>query len=140
MKPVRKIIATAAGPMSCLEWSASGGVTLLFAHANGFNALTYRTLLDPLAAGFRIIACDLRGHGLSPLPAQPGFAKNWAIFRDDLLALAEAISDDPVIFAGHSLGGTASFMAAAKSPENVHALVLLEPVFLVPSPAGERGG
>jgi pimeloyl-ACP methyl ester carboxylesterase len=139
MESARKAIATAAGAMSCLEWGALGGETLVFAHANGFNALTYRTLLEPLSARFCIIACDLRGHGLSRLSAQPGLAKNWTIFRDDLLALAAAISDGPVIFAGHSLGATASFMAAAKSPQRVRALVLLEPVFLAPGPAGERG-
>ncbi|NBU26863.1 MAG: hypothetical protein EBS42_01200, partial [Caulobacteraceae bacterium] len=39
---------------------------LVFAHANGFNALTYRHLLAPVAAaGFRILAIDQRGHGRS---------------------------------------------------------------------------
>jgi pimeloyl-ACP methyl ester carboxylesterase len=140
MEPVRGSVGTAAGTLSCLEWAATEASTLIFAHANGFNALTYRTLLAPLSADIHIVACDLRGHGLSRLPAKPGLVKGWTIFRDDLLALAETISGNPVIFAGHSLGATASFMAAAKSPERVRALVLLEPVFLPPNPAGAHGG
>ncbi|HEX4156888.1 MAG TPA: alpha/beta hydrolase [Rhizomicrobium sp.] len=139
MEPVRRLIATATGIMSCLEWNHPGAECLLFAHANGFNALTYRTLLAPLAAKFHVVACDLRGHGRARLSAQPGLVKGWTIFRDDLLALAEALSERPVIFAGHSLGATASYMAAARSPERVRALVLLEPVLLAPISTGKGG-
>lgn len=139
-EPVRRSIETAAGVMSCLEWGKTGAHTLLFAHANGFNALTYRTLLAPLATDIHIVACDLRGHGRSTLPALPGLVNGWTVFRDDLLALAGSISDGPVVFAGHSLGATASFMAAAISPERVRALVLLEPVFLAPIPTDGPGG
>lgn len=126
--------------MSCLEWMRPGADVLLFVHANGFNALTYRTLLAPLAEQLHILACDLRGHGYSTLPAQPGLVKGWTIFRDDLLALTEAISESSVILAGHSLGATASFMAAAQSPARVRSLVLIEPVFLASFLAGKRGG
>jgi pimeloyl-ACP methyl ester carboxylesterase len=125
--------------MSCLEWAQTPTDTLIFAHANGFNALTYRTLLAPLSAYIRIVACDLRGHGLSKLPAKPGLAKGWTSFRDDLLALSAATSERAVIFAGHSLGATASFMAAAESPECVRALVLFEPVLLAPIRTDRRG-
>ena len=126
--------------MSCLEWAKPGADILLFVHANGFNALTYRMLLAPLAEQLHIMACDLRGHGYSTLPAQPGLVKGWTIFRDDLLSLTEAITESPVILAGHSLGATASFMAAAQSPARVRALVLIEPVFLAPFLAGKSGG
>jgi pimeloyl-ACP methyl ester carboxylesterase len=140
IEPVRRSIATVTGAMSCLEWATTTPTaTLIFAHANGFNARTYRTLLAPLAANIHIIACDLRGHGLSKLSAEPGLVRDWTIFRDDLHALAEATSDSPVIIAGHSLGATASLMAAAKLPERVRALVLLEPVLLPPIPAGGHG-
>jgi pimeloyl-ACP methyl ester carboxylesterase len=134
------MIATATGAMSCVEWPDPGKNTLVFAHANGFNALTYRTLLAPLSTNVRIIACDLRGHGRSKFSAEPGAANGWTIFRNDLISLAEAISESPVLFAGHSLGATACFMAAAKSPGRVRALVLLEPVFLAPLAADKPSG
>ncbi len=136
IEAVRRAVLTARGAMSCLEWTASDAATLLFAHANGFNAATYRTLLAPLSPDLRIVACDLRGHGFSTLPAQPDLVKDWTIFRDDLLALMMAISDGPVLLAGHSLGATASFMAAAQAPAG--ALVLVEPVFLAPLAGGSR--
>lgn len=119
--------------MSYLDWGGSGAA-IHFAHANGFNAQTYTSLLAPLASEFHVLACDQRGHGFSTLSAVQGLAKDWAIFRDDLVALLAQIGSDPVILAGHSMGATASLMAAAAAPERVRALVLFEPV-LVGSPA-----
>src|SRR5580698_8351002 len=120
-EPTRKSISLDGGAMSYLEWVASG-VPLNFAHANGFNAETYKSVLAPLADDFRVFACDQRGQGFSDLPTTPGLAKNWTVFRDDLVAYLGCVSDAPVILAGHSMGGAASFMAAAVAPERVRAL------------------
>jgi pimeloyl-ACP methyl ester carboxylesterase len=130
-EPTRKSISLDGGAMSYLEWVASG-VPLNFAHANGFNAETYKSVLAPLADDFHVFASDQRGHGFSTLPATPGLAKGWTIYRDDLVAYLGRIAREPVILAGHSMGGTASFMAAALAPELVRALVLFEPVFVAP--------
>ena len=114
------------GSISQLVWDADAP-PLHFAHANGFNAETYRSLLEPLGGAFRIAASDARGHGFTSLPATPGLARGWTIFRDDL----DRIAPDGAILAGHSMGATASLMLAALRPEKVRALVLVEPV-LVP--------
>ena len=60
-------------------------VDLVFSHANGFNARTYARLLGPLAARYHILAIDMRGHGLTTLPADPARHPGWKIFADDLL-------------------------------------------------------
>jgi pimeloyl-ACP methyl ester carboxylesterase len=121
------------GAMSFLEWNeaAPGAPLLVFAHANGFNALTYRALLGPLADRFRIVVPDMRGHGLTTLKTDPALVSGWRVYRDDLLRLVARLGDAPRILAGHSLGATSSMMAAAREPDIAHALVLLEPV--VPS-------
>jgi pimeloyl-ACP methyl ester carboxylesterase len=123
---MRRSIDLAGGSVSQLVWDA-GAPPLHFAHANGFNAETYRGLLAPLAGAFRIAASDARGHGFTRLPATPGLARGWTVFRDDL----GHIVPDGAILAGHSMGATASLMLAALRPEKVRALVLVEPV-LVP--------
>jgi pimeloyl-ACP methyl ester carboxylesterase len=130
----RKMIGLADGDVSCLTWSGDGPL-LHFAHANGFNAQTYRSLLAPLSDRFAVAASDARGHGLTTLPATPGLARNWTIFRDDLIAVLDRIAPEGAILAGHSMGGTASLMAAALRPEKVRALVLVEPV-LIPEGVG----
>jgi pimeloyl-ACP methyl ester carboxylesterase len=107
---------------------ADRAVDIVFSHANGFNARTYRTILAPLAAGLRILALDLRGHGRTTLPTVVEGREGWTLFRDDLLAFLDATVIGPVVLAGHSMGGTSSLLAAAKAPERAKALVLFDPV------------
>lgn len=118
--------------MSVLELGRTDGpVDLIFLHANGFNATTYRPLLAPLAGGRRIWAIDQRGHGLTDLPADPVGRRGWQDLRDDLLALLDRLESQPVL-AGHSMGGTVSLLAAARRPGRVRGLVLLDPVIWLP--------
>jgi pimeloyl-ACP methyl ester carboxylesterase len=134
--PERRTADIAAGAISYLRWRKSTGQAVLFSHANGLNAQTYRTLLAPLADRFDVIAWDLRGHGFSTLPAAPGSAGGWTVFRDDLLAFLVRLGGAPLILAGHSLGATASLMAAAMAPSRVCGLVLAEPVLPEVSTSG----
>jgi pimeloyl-ACP methyl ester carboxylesterase len=101
---------------------------IVFSHANGFNACTYRSILRPLAAELRILAIDLRGHGATTLPTATEGRDGWNEFRDDLLAFLAAATAGPVLLAGHSMGGTTSLLAAAAAPERVRALALFDPV------------
>ncbi len=107
---------------------------LIFAHANGFNAGTYRFLLEPLAEGRRILVPDLRGHGRTTLPADPRGRRDWHDFRDDLIALIDAVKGPPVVLAGHSMGGVSALLAAERRQDRVRSVVMLEPVIL-PRPA-----
>jgi pimeloyl-ACP methyl ester carboxylesterase len=118
-----------AGEMSVLDFGdPKRPVDLIFSHANGFNAATYRSLLSPLSASLRIWAPDLRGHGLTRLPTDPRVKTSWLDYRDDLLSLLKATDGPPVVLAGHSMGGTSSLMAAAEQPDRVSSLVLFDPV------------
>jgi pimeloyl-ACP methyl ester carboxylesterase len=118
-----------AGRMSLLDFGEpKRPVDLVFVHANGFNALTYRSLLAPLAGSLRIWAPDLRGHGGTTLPAEPGGRRGWHDHRDDLVALLDTLDGPPMVLAGHSMGGTSALLAAAQRPDRVGGLVLLDPV------------
>jgi pimeloyl-ACP methyl ester carboxylesterase len=129
------------GAMAVLDFGPDDRpVDIVFSHANGFNGRTYRSILAPLAAEFRILALDLRGHGASTLPAVVEGRDGWAEFRDDLLALLAAATDGPVILAGHSMGGTSSLLAAAAEPARVRSLVLFDPVLFDAARAQEIQG
>lgn len=118
-----------AGEMHVLDFGdARRPVDLIFVHANGFNAMTYRSLLAPLSGTLRIWAPDLRGHGRTTLPADPNGRRGWADHRDDLVALLDALDGPPAVLAGHSMGGTSALLAAAERPDRVSKLVLLDPV------------
>jgi pimeloyl-ACP methyl ester carboxylesterase len=127
--PVRRSLPLSDGNISYLEW-AGDGPTLHFAHATGFNSETYSPLLAPLRAGIRILASDARGHGFTTLRTAPGMARDWKVFRKDLIQFLDATVNGPAILAGHSMGATVSAMIAASWPERVKGLILLEPVLM----------
>jgi len=102
---------------------------IVFLHATGFNARTYRVVLEPLAERFYVIALDARGHGCTQLPAKTFGYASWRRHRDDLIAVLERFSA-PVTLAGHSMGATVSLLAAGKRTDLVCGLALLEPVIL----------
>ena len=63
-----------------------------FAHATGFNALTYKELLEPLSDNFNVRAVDARGHGFTKLKANPQDMYDWKIYCDDLIKSVELLS------------------------------------------------
>ena len=108
-------------------------VDAVFLHANGFNALTYRQILAPLAPRYRILAVDQRGHGNSTLDTDADGRRNWLDLRDDLLAFLAAAGLKNVVLAGHSMGATASLLAAGQEPGRCRRLALFDPVILPPN-------
>ncbi len=102
---------------------------IVFLHATGFNAHTYRTLLAPLGERFSVLALDARGHGRTTLPAKTLGYTSWRRHRDDLIAVLEHFKA-PVTLAGHSMGATVSLLTAGKRTDLVAGLALIEPVIL----------
>jgi pimeloyl-ACP methyl ester carboxylesterase len=132
--PERRSIKMWDGEVSTLVWEQADAraPSVHFAHANGFNALTYRTLFDGLAPALRIYASDLRGHGQTTLAANPKGMRSWLIYRDDILRTMHELDGRPKMLVGHSMGATASLMAALAKPNWATGLVLIEPVIMPP--------
>jgi pimeloyl-ACP methyl ester carboxylesterase len=126
----RRTIPLPAGEMAALAFGPERAPDVIFVHANGFNARTYRSILAPLGDQLSVLAVDLRGHGRTTLPAEPTWRRSWNDMRDDLMALLDQLDAPPVLMAGHSMGGTCSLLAAAKRPERVRGLVLFDPVIM----------
>jgi len=118
--------ALANGAMAGLEFGpARGQPDILFLHANGFNAHTYRSILAPLGQTYRVLAVDMRGHGRSTLPTVADDHR-WQVYADDLRALLNIVGM-PRVLAGHSMGGATALIAAPHLPPSVR-LVLFDPV------------
>jgi pimeloyl-ACP methyl ester carboxylesterase len=105
-------------------------IDVLFLHATGFNAITYESILEPLGTRMHAAAVDLRGHGRSRLPANPRRMKSWNKFRDDVIQLLDKTAPDGAVLGGHSMGATVALLVAAKRPDLVRGLVLVDPVLL----------
>lgn len=122
--------------------------TLVFLHGFGGQALQWAPQLQALAEENRVVAVDLRGHGLSDVPPGP-------YDLDTLLADIERVLDAlaverPFVLLGHSFGGALAALYAYRHPDDVERLVLvatavrlrlhrgLELVFRLPAPLLER--
>jgi pimeloyl-ACP methyl ester carboxylesterase len=133
-------IATESGPgdIAAIEFGdPARPIDVIFVHANGFNAMTCRSVLAPLADRLHILAIDQQGHGRSPQRVLSESRSSWILFRDDLVALIDQLEGGPFLLAGHSMGGTACVMAAAMRPERVKGLALFDPV-IMPRDLGRR--
>jgi pimeloyl-ACP methyl ester carboxylesterase len=105
---------------------------LLFLHATGLNALTYRHMLAPLGARHHVVAVDLRGHGLTTLPARRWGYRSWNRHRDDVIEVLSRHFQGPVTLAGHSMGATTSLLIAGARPDLMRGVCMIEPVIRPP--------
>ncbi len=89
------------------------------------------------AAGHRVIAMDMLGHGASDQPHDMT-AYSMQQFGQDVIALLDHLGVDQAVIGGTSLGANVSLEAAVAAPERVRALVLEMPVLenALPAAAG----
>jgi len=98
------------------------GPDVVILHGLGTTSQDWLPVSRLLARRYRVTLVDLPGHGMSPMP-EP-FSLDRAVAALDQ-ALSET-SDRPVILVGHSLGGLVAAAEAARHPERVRGLVLVE--------------
>lgn len=110
-----------------VESFGGDGVSLLFAHANGYPPGSYRQLFSHLQDRFAISALEHR-----PLwgGREPPRRLSWQLFATDMLSAIDGHFEEPVWVMGHSMGGTIAALAAQRHPEKIAGLLLLDPVFL----------
>lgn len=96
----------------------------------GCSAYAYRRNMPALAeAGFRVIAVDLKGHGLSDKPVDPDEYTVESLV-DHLRDILDALGPERPALAGHSMGGSLLYHFAARYPGRATCLALLSPVGL----------
>ena len=136
----RQEITIGADTVAAIEFGPTARpIDILFLHANGFNALTYRHVFAELNPSLRLMAVDLRGHGLTTLQT-PAEHPGWQLYADDLAALLDTLDQPPRLIAGHSMGAAAALLAASRRPGAMRKLVLFEPVIAHPAIRTQAAG
>jgi pimeloyl-ACP methyl ester carboxylesterase len=89
----------------------------------GSLATWYFGAAPRLARRYRVLAYDMRGHGLS---ARPPAGYDLATLAADLGELLSMAGDGPAVLVGHSWGALTALRFALAQPERVARLVLVE--------------
>lgn len=127
-RPTRRNVQLNRKVLSLIEWAGSG-TPIVFLPGAGGNGLLFADLAATLPRR-RIIAVDPPGFGHSEVPDSHDLVETVG-------ALADVIGrelDQAAVWIGHSWGGKAAALLAARHPDKAAATILIDP-----SPAIDLG-
>jgi pimeloyl-ACP methyl ester carboxylesterase len=101
--------------------SGRGPKSMLLVHGWACDHTMFTPQIEHFSKSYRVIAVDLRGHGISDKPHQE---YTIAGFADDLAYLCRELQLQRPIVVGHSMGGTVSLDLAARYGDLGSALIL----------------
>jgi 3-oxoadipate enol-lactonase len=104
------------------EAGPAAAPVLVLGSSLGTTGAIWQPQVDALAAVYRVVRYDHRGHGESPVPAGP---YSLADLGGDVLALLDRVAAGPVHLGGLSLGGLVALWVAAHAPERVARLAVV---------------
>lgn len=105
------------------DWGDPQLPPLVVLHGSGnAHSHSWDHIAAALAARYRVIVPDLRGHGESSWAPE----YTWQLFLEDTLNLMDALGMSQTVLCGHSLGGRVAYMLASQHPERITRLVIVE--------------
>jgi non-heme chloroperoxidase len=88
------------------EWGKADGSPILFIHGWSQNHLCWAKQYESaLADEFRLVAYDLRGHGMSEAPLEPEHYTDGELWANDVAAIIDQLRLDRPVLVGWSYGG-----------------------------------
>lgn len=110
--------------LSCRDYPGGGdaGAPLVLLHGLFGSAAQWHHIAAPLSARARVLAVDLRNHGLSP----HADAMDYSEMAEDLRELLDAQGIARARIAGHSMGGKVAMAFALLHPRRTEALAVLD--------------
>ncbi|MFZ6045608.1 alpha/beta fold hydrolase [Pseudomonas sp. CR3202] len=98
------------------------GMPVLLVHGLGSSTRDWEYQIPALAAHYRVIALDVRGHGRSDKPLE---SYSIATFADDVAALIEHLGLIDVHLVGISMGGMIGFQLGVDHPDLLRSLTIV---------------
>jgi pimeloyl-ACP methyl ester carboxylesterase len=87
------------------EWGRVDGPPILFIHGWSQNHLCWAKQYESTLAGeFRLLAFDLRGHGMSEAPLEREHYTEPRLWADDIAGIVDALALDRLVLVGWSYG------------------------------------
>ena len=120
------------GHMMHIYCLGEGSPTVILDHAGGGSSVDWSLIQPKLAEHTRVCAYDRAGYGWSDYNPAPRTLENQV---NELYSLLEGANEKgPYIFVGHSYGARVGRVFAAKYPEAVTGMVLMDAGFLYDDP------
>lgn len=105
------------------EDTGAGAETIVFAHGLLWSGEMFAPQVAALRGRYRCVAFDFRGQGRSEV-TKTGY--DMDTLAADAIALIEHLGIAPVHFAGLSMGGFVAMRLAARRPDLLRSVILLE--------------
>lgn len=102
--------------------TTGAGPAVVLLHANGGDHRDFEAVVDHVAQTATVHAVDWPGHGDSPPMPAPGACE----YADLLPAVLDQLDGGPFLLVGNSVGGFAALRTAARRPDLVRGLVLID--------------
>ncbi len=105
------------------EDAGRGAPPLVFVHGLGSDHSFFTRQFEHFRRDHRVVAIDLRGHGLSDAPRKGYAVANLA---DDLAWVCYELGLYQPVFVGHGLGGMVAIECATRCPQLAAAIVTID--------------
>lgn len=119
-----KLWQGAAGAIAVEEHGAGSGIPVVLVHGMAGEAGFWHEAMGGLGTIHRLVVPELRGHGRSGTPPDADYSiESNAV---DLLGVLEQMGFDRYILVGHSFGASVTIEMAARAPDRVAGLVVVD--------------
>jgi pimeloyl-ACP methyl ester carboxylesterase len=98
------------------------GPAVILIHGLASSIYSWSDVIGPLSEKFDVVALDLPGFGASSKPEDLSFRD----YEPTLVGLMDALNLPKAHFVGNSMGGALSLLMAARRPDRVDHLVILD--------------
>ena len=102
-----QMIEGGGGPnLHVREWGNASGPPILMIHGWSQSHMCWQQQYESdLGDDYRLVALDLRGHGMSQAPLEPEAYSDSKLWADDIAAIIEELKLDHPVLSGWSYGG-----------------------------------
>lgn len=121
-EPIMRRVPGDGVQIQLAEWEGEGKDVLCI-HGITANCRCWDVIAEAASPWHRILAMDLRGRGLSEVPAS-GYSIDHHC--RDILALMDDLGIERGVIMGHSLGAFISAVFGARYPERVQGIILVD--------------
>lgn len=111
-----------------IQVMGKGATAMVFAHGFGCDQNMWRYLTPAFKDRFTIVLFDLVGSGKSDLSAYD-FEKYGSLQRyaADLIEIIDEVTDQPIVFVGHSVSAVIGLLACVQAPEKFTCQIMVGP-------------